>query len=153
MELVVAVVREIRANADILALLGSSSSYPSWVWREKPWEKVEGSQKSAIVISERGGWAAPNRHNTARFPRLQFEVFADPTRTAGGNPSTTEAGAKAKEIFYLLDRMFHLPQGGEVAWQGTRVVGSSRLEEPDVVPVPDGDGLVRLLVSYGVVLG
>lgn len=157
MDLTIAARRELAATNSVTTLLGSSPEWDTWIWRWRPYVSIEGTGECGVVLSVRGGWASPNRHNTAQFPRLQVEVYADVDRNTALNPSTRTAQEKAQEVCEAIDKVFHIPQGGEVKWgNGTddlRIVGSLRLNEPDIVDVPDGDGMVRATVNYGVNLG
>lgn len=163
MDLIRAARRKIVANPDVVALLGSDATWADgWVWQWKTYREIEGTQAASIVVSERSGWAAPNRHNTARFPRLQVEIYVDPIRDPnqfpnGNTPPT--AHERAKAIWDQVDRIFHVPASQDMWWgadppdPGVRVVASIRASEPEIVDVPDGDGAVRLTALYEVSLG
>jgi hypothetical protein len=60
-------------------------------------------------------------------------------------------------VYRLIDRVLHRPDDGGFYWGNTdgtlRIVSSSRAGEPDISDVPDGDGVVRLLVNYNIELG
>lgn len=74
----------------------------------RPFRDPEGSGQSVIVLSERGEWASANSHNSAYFPILQMLVYTDCTRDADGAVLKRDADRKAKHIFRILDRCFHL---------------------------------------------
>jgi hypothetical protein len=119
---------------------------------------MEGTGKACVVLSQRGGWATANRHNTEQFPVLQVEVYSDPTRDANRNPSddyTPEE--RAYEVYRAIDAVLHRPDGFDEDWgdaMGTlRITGSLRAGEPDITDVPEGDGLIRLLVRYEMKVG
>lgn len=157
--LTVAARRELAITPEVTNLLGRDVTWDTYIFRWRPFVEIEGTGASMIVLSERGGWAQPNRHNTARFPLLQVEVFTDPQRATTGVPKGQPAEAhvtpedKAGLVFQAVDRVFHVPQGGELAWSDLRIVSSLRNTEPTTVPVPGGDGVVRLLASYAVTVG
>lgn len=157
MEMLVAARRELMGRPEITTLVGTSDSFSSWIFRWRLYVDVEGTSQCAIVLREDGGWASPNNHNTARFPRLTVEVYADPPRTPRLNPAMATAPDRAKAVFDVLDRVFHIPQGGQISWgdnqERLRIVSSLRLTEPQISTVSDGDGLARLSTAYAVTLG
>lgn len=158
LDLVTAVRRQLALETSVTSLLGSDSTYSTWIFRWRPYVSVEGTESAAVVLAQRGGWTAPNQHNTMEFPRLQVEIFVDPPRDGAGHPQhATAAEEGAYTIWRALDAVLHRPQGGAIEWGDhngkLRVLGSHRLGELDVVDVPEGDGMVRGLVSYGVNLG
>jgi len=157
-DLTIAARRELKGVNAVTSLLGSSAEWDTWIWRWRPYVSIEGTGSAGIVLSIRGGWTSPNQHNTAQFPRLQVEVYADVDRDPSLNPLSRTAEEKALAICQVVDAVFHIPQGGVLMWgngdaNDLRIVGSLRLTEPDVVEVPEGDGMVRATVSYGVNLG
>ena len=135
----------------------TDSPFALWVLT---WEThgitVQGLGCASVVIAERAGWTGPNRHNTSEFPRIQVEIYADVDRERG-LPDRKTAQARAKDVFRIIDRVFHRPDAGGFYWGDAngelRVVSSLRGQEPETEPVPDGDGAQRLLVSYNVELG
>lgn len=122
-------------------------SYQLWV------PKMEGSQSTAIVVQHDGGWAAPNQHNTLRFPRLLLSVWADPLRDDQGNNNDSRVQSRANACFEIADKYLHLAAGGTVMFGSIRVVDCVRLTEPTIASVPDGDGLVHLQAYYAVTQG
>jgi hypothetical protein len=159
-DLVTAARRELASHSDLTDLLGSDATYSTWIFRWRPYVIVEGTSSAAIVLSRRAAHAAPNTHNTMRFPRLQVEIFADELRNAAGNPTrAARAEDYCESVFDVMDKYLHRPDAKGFYWgaegddPGLRILSSWRLDELDVVDVPDGDGMVRGLVSYGVTLG
>jgi len=157
MEMLVAARRELMRTPAVLAEVGSDDRFSAWIFRWRMYVDIEGTGQTAIVLREDGGWASPNQHNTARFPRLGVEIYADVPRTPRLNPARATAQDRAKAAFNVIDRIFHVPQGGQIRWgneEGTlRIVSSLRLTEPQVSAPSEGDGLARLLTSYAVTLG
>jgi hypothetical protein len=94
----------------------------------------------------------PSPWHTTRYPALVIIVHADRTRDDQGRPVHEDAQEKALAVLDEVDRVLHVPQGGEIEWGGVRIVPSVRESEPDVVAVPGGDG-VRATARYGLVLG
>jgi hypothetical protein len=134
-------------------LLGSSDLFAVWIFRWSSFEIVEGSGLVALTLRQPGGWTVPNRHNTARFPLLETIVYADRSRDSEGRPTKEDAQERALQVTDAVDAVLHVPQGGDISWDGVRVLSSVRQSEPDIVTVPDGDGLCRASVRYAVVLG
>lgn len=121
----------------------------------RPWnDTIEGTSTTCAVLSSEGGWAGANLHNTLRFPRLTLNIWADPQRDGGHNvTSQPEVMRRSFNVFRVFDRFLHRTGGDAVMFGTLRVVSSTRLTEPSVLTVPDGDGLVRLQTSYAVTEG
>lgn len=150
-DLIQGAVKYLGAQGDVLELLGSYTDGVPWLFQHTLWVTVEGSQRTAAVVSRAEGWAGPNQYNTMRFPRISLELYADPLRDAGNN--ITDPGEVQRRIeatYQLIDSHLHRPQGGVQMWGTVRTIGCTRLAEPSAYPVPDGGGLVRLQVFYGV---
>lgn len=123
------------------------------IWGYRAWTRMEGTGKTAVVIAHDGGWAAPNTHNTLRFPRLVVTVWADPKRDATKNDIDPYVQKRADACFQVLDKHLHRTGGPSIFWGTLRVVTCVRLTEPNMYPVPDGDGLIRLQTFYAVTEG
>lgn len=135
---------------DVRAVLGGTDSSP-WLFQHQLWVVAEGTQSTAAVIIDAGGWGGPNPHNTMRFPRLSLEISADPIRDAGNNIiDPGEVNRRIKHAYRVIDAHLHRPQGGEQWWGQIRTIGCTRLIEPSVYPVPAGGGLLRLTATYAV---
>jgi hypothetical protein len=104
----------------------------------RPFRDPEGSGTSVIVLSERGEWATANAHNSAYFPSLQMLVYTDCSRDADGGVVMRDGDRKAKHIFRILDRCFHLPGNAPVdrAWPGLMVHASVRGNPFTLTDVP-----------------
>ncbi len=143
------------SKPDVLAVLGSDPDGP-WLFQYELWAKdlIEGSESTALVISSDGGWAGPNLQNTLRFPRLQIDVYADPIRDHGNNViDPGEVQRRAYRAFQVVDKYLHRVNSETQMWGTIRTVSCSRLTEPVVYRVPDGDGLLRCQVYYAVAQG
>lgn len=127
-----------------------------WVFRGRPEYSIDGTNKCSVVIAQRRGWTTPNRHNTARFPQLQVEVFADLTRDAVSAPDRRTAEDRAMDVFHVLDTVFHRPGERGMSWGNGDgrlfVISSARSTEPRVEDVPETDGNVRLTADYDIEL-
>lgn len=140
--------------SDVLAELGAADDASPWLFQQKLHAVVEGSQSAAAVLSSfHGGWAAPNLHNTAEFPRLLLDLWVDPVRDLEHDYiELAETFRRARQVYAVLNRHLHRSTA-EVVWWGTvRILGSTRLGEPVAAEVPDGDGMIRLQVYYAVMM-
>lgn len=150
-DIVSGAVKYLATLSDVTAVLGQTSDGDPWLFQRKLWARVEGSGSTAAFLDTFGAWAAANQHNTARFPRLALEIWADPLRDAGGN--VTEPGEVALRLnaaWKAFDARLHRSYSGQVYWGDVRVVASTRLADPTVYEVPGGDGLLRSLTYYAV---
>jgi hypothetical protein len=154
-DLVQGAVKYLTPLPDIRAVLGR---YPMadepYLFQHQWWVNLEGTGSTGLRVFRDGGWSTPNLHNTMRFHRLGLELHCDPLRDTDKN--TVEPGETYRRIeaaYRAVDRRMHRPQGGDM-WWGTRItMACLRLAEPVVTTVPEGDGMLRLLVFYGVTEG
>lgn len=140
------------------AILDVLGAYPvtgtPWLFQHQLWETIENSQSTAAVITRQPGWAAPNVHNSMRFPRIGLEITCDPLRDAGSNVTDPgEVMRRCEAVYRVFDSFLHRPQGGDQMWGTVRTIACVRLTEPYVYAVADGNGMQRLIVSYGVTEG
>jgi hypothetical protein len=151
---------ELVSRGVLVGLVGTDSVWTDgWIFQHQRYIDVRSTGSACVVLASRAGWSGPNRHNTVRFPRLQVEAYVDPTRDTNLNPSgeaPPTVQERADAIFKAIDPVLHRVDGGGFIWGGVggiRIVSSLRGVEPDIVEVPDGDGEVRMLVSYDLELG
>lgn len=140
---------------DVTSLVGSAPDGTPYIFQDTLHAVLEDSQQAAVVFSTMGGWAAPHDYNTMEFPRLLLDLWVDPIRDANNNyVELAETRRRARKIYAVLNQHLHRPQvGGPVYWGTVRTIGCTRLGEVVIAPVPDGDGLIRAQVFYGVILG
>lgn len=158
---VVAAARKYLAQqASVLTVLGSDSIWDLWLFQEKLLTKVESSGKVACVLKQKGSWTSPNTYNTARFPRLVTEFYADPDRDSKNNVVTPlSAKDRILAAHEVIDSFLHIVSGKENWWPsfGTtgacRILRSTRQGELDWFDVPEGDGVLQGTVSYAIGLG
>lgn len=96
-------------------------------------EQLDGTGGMAIVVSRLGNWATPDPIQTARFPVLQVDCYADHTRTPQGEIDELDAADKAETLWDAVDKVTHAQRG--VVWgglNGLRIVSSQRWVEPDL---------------------
>lgn len=137
---------------EVTAFLATFEDGEHYLFQYEMQGVVETTSKAAVVISRNGSWSSPNYHNTAKFPRLSVEVWVDPLRD--GENNVIEPIESRRRAFFLLDQIdkrLHRPQGGAPQFWGTvRTIESTRLGEPVLYAVPDGDSMLRGQVFYGV---
>lgn len=126
-----------------------------WIFDRKLRVAVENSQRCAVVINSSFGWTVPNTYNTARFPLVVVDIFADPTRNADHSVALDDAETKARHIYDELFKVMHTvnpssANGLSIFWGDLRITSSESLAEPSVTPVADGNGLVLLRARFGV---
>lgn len=155
-DIVTGCVKWLRAKTDVTDAVDTfqiGGQIGPGIWGYRLWTRMEGSSKTSVVISHDGGWAAPNMHNTLRFPRLVLNVWADPQRDAQKNDVDPWVQRRANRVFEVVDKHLHRITGPEMYWGDLRVVSCVRLTEPIRYPTPDGDGLIRLQAFYAVTEG
>lgn len=152
--LVQGAVKYLLSFSDVTDVLGTTTDGNPLLFQDELYARMEGTQSTAAVVSLAGGWAGPNQHNTMRFPRLSLELWADPRRDDGNNElKPGETRRRIDNAYQVIDRYLHRPQSGTQMWGTVRTITCTRLVEPLIYAVPDGNGLLRLQVFYGVAQG
>lgn len=139
--------------AAVSAYIIGGQSVPG-IFQYRPWATIEGTSTTCAVLTSDGGWAGANLHNTLRFPRLTLNLWCDPIRDSSRNViDPGEVMRRAFNTYRVFDRYLHRTGGDDVMFGSLRTVSSTRLTEPSIIVIPDGDGLVRLQVTYAVTEG
>lgn len=143
---------------NVLGPTGSDSEGLVWLFPRDLSVVVEGSAQVAATVSVAGSWARPNPHNTAQFPRLRLDLYADSSRTLG-KIARRDSEARAWFAWAPFNRELHRSDGFAEIWgalgldPGLRVWGSSLLSHPDTFDTPDWDGGTHLVSYYGLCVG
>ena len=86
-------------------MLARSTKWDTWIFDENPvGSKIENTSKCLIVVTEGEAWSGANDHNTAWFPTLNVDVWADPTRNENGSIKLYDAKTKIERIARVVDR-------------------------------------------------
>lgn len=142
--------------------VGEMADGTPWLFQDtyddnRPFRDPKGTGMAAVVVGFRDSWGV-NAHNTMGMPLIQVLVYADLTRHVDGTPQARDAKDRAVRVWEAVDALLH-DSGGVLG--GLRVtltnpattvtlVSSQRAEGPSVLPVPDGDGMERLMARYEV---
>lgn len=138
---------------EVLAMIGEDAE-GSFLFQWNLGIVIEGTQKAAVVVKQMGSWAAPNIHNTLRFPRVSVEFYVDPLRDAAGHYiDLTEVRRRMNSLYNAVDKRLHRPQAGDQIWGTLRTLECTRLGEPIIYEIPSGDGALRAQVFFGVAVG
>jgi hypothetical protein len=141
----------LRTQPGVLAALSTTDAGTPMLFQHRLFVRLEGTGAIAAVIGRGGGWSSANDYNTARFPRLSLEIWADPIR--GGTNHVRDPGEVWRRIeaaFVAFDRVLHRTSGGVQWWGTVRTISSTRNAEPLTYVVPDGDGMLRTIAYYAV---
>lgn len=165
-DLALAARRRLAAEPSLRGVLGPSppgTVSTTWLFPRELSVVVEGTGLAAAVLSIQSGWARPNAHNTAQFPRLIVEIYADSQRGQGTEVVRWDAPARAWWARRAFRAVLHRPYGFVEVWgadagaappdPGQRVWGSQELVEPDMESLPDWPGGVVLRLEYGLNVG
>jgi hypothetical protein len=166
-----AVRRYLAAQPDCIEALGPptevDSPWDTWLFTRELAVVVEnavpnGAGAVAGVVSVEGPWTLPNRHNTARFPRVIVTLYADGTRT-DGKLTVRDAEARAWVAWHPIDLVLHRMDAFSEIWgarpdetppdPGLRVWGSQRIIDPIAFSIQDWVGGIRLRSEYGLNTG
>ncbi len=94
-------------DQDIKNAVGTSSMWPQWVFEDRPMVLLEFSQSVMIVLNEVGSWSASEQNFNVRYPILQVDVWADPTRNSDNTVRMYDAADKIEAVFPFLNRYFN----------------------------------------------
>jgi hypothetical protein len=149
--------------AGVTGLLGSYPlSDPNVSNAGKPWlfsdnsqgvlSTLEGSSAAAVVCSDFGGWAVPEPFGTLRFRRLRVDIWVDPLRDGGANvtESSSITANRGMTVFAAVQFRLQRTDADAVFWGDLCTNDCHLLAEPQFLPVPDGDMLLRGSAYYGV---
>lgn len=150
-------------QSSVTSLVGTDTQVGEWLFVNVPEATVENSSTCLVVIYTEDGWGA-NQHNTARFPTLVIDIWADPTRNPDRSVRWRDADLKAEAVYLAIDKHLHRvsnsePGGASVIWgtaeeiankTGVRIISSSRVNEPSSRPAFDDQGAVIWTVRYDV---
>jgi hypothetical protein len=163
--LTLAIRNELAKVTPLRALLAKSKIWDTYIFDSRPLGgPIEGSQLAQIVVSGTRPYTGANDHNTLRFPQINIDIWADPTRNVDGSVKVDDAKDKIEAIFPHVDRVLHRvdrSQSGSVIIWGTAeevanktgvvVSGSHRISgDIDYSPVKDSEGTWMGRISYGV---
>lgn len=139
--------------------IGSDDAFVNgWIFDSNLMVRQENTQRCAIVVSYGGGWAAPLDGNTAHFPSVVVDIWADPTRNEDNSPTTDDAKAKCFFIHDAVFKALHLAHHADVDgnspiyFDNTRVTSSELIGEPTLTWITDGNGARMLRSNYGISL-
>jgi len=154
-----AVVNYLLQQPSVVSTVGADSEGP-WIFSGRPDATIENTGEAMIVVNVDNGWGA-NTHNTARFPVITIDIWADPTRNPDLSVRTKDADLKAEAVYLAVDPFLHLVNaniGGEFIFFGTpeqianktgvRIISSSRNDEPSYRPALNDEGAVLATVTY-----
>lgn len=150
-------------QTSVTDLLGKDELNQPMIYANQPEATIENTGSAMVVISVVDGWGA-NDHNTARFPILTVDIWADPTRNIDLSVKRKDADLKIEKVFLAMDKFLHmmnnsLPGGASVMWgtateltnrQGTRITSSIRQDEPTIRPAIDDQGAMVGTIRYAV---
>lgn len=165
-DLALAAHRRLSQVAGIRAVLGPlppGSAASTWLFTRDLGVVVEGTGLAAAVLSVQSGWARPNAHNTASFPRLVVQIYADSQRGLNSAVVRQDAPARAWWAHAAFRKVLHRTDAFSEVWgadplaspsdPGMRVWGCQELAEPDLEPLQDWPGGVLLRAEYGLSVG
>ena len=112
-------------------------------------EKVNGTGKAAIVISERPG-ESPGAHNWWR-PRIEVWIYADNT-TVDGVVDEQDRDDRMMAIFEQVDKVLHFSDYEMRSWGTYRFLRSLRDAEPQFLPDESEERVLYISYTQTVVI-
>lgn len=128
----------------------------AWVFSGNMAAEIKGSQASAFVLTDAGGWGTPPMLGTQRFMRLRLEIWTDPVRDGGNNIVVTQSKtiARCLDAFRVAHKYLQRTDPDTQVWGDLVTFSCQLLVEPEPVQMPDGDqggmGAVLGTAVYGV---
>lgn len=135
--------------------VGHSSAGMPWLFSGNMLAQIKGSQSSAMVLTDYGGWSPPPQYGSQRFRRLRVDVWTDPVRDASGNITQTESNTvnRCLHVFRILNLYLQRHDPDTQTWGDLVTFGCQLLTEPQPAQIPDGDsqgaGVVMGTAFYG----
>lgn len=144
-DIVLAARRYLAEQEELTDLLGSGDGFDTWIFRGQdsaamPLVRMEGTKSASLVIWRTASSMAGNMHNNMRFPRIGVDIYIDPGRDSSSNVISPNLLPRFNPIEEVLDKLLHIPQGGELAWDSLRILGSHRKVDWNIGSLSDTDG-------------
>jgi hypothetical protein len=122
------------------------------VYKYRLEEKVDGTGKTALVVSRNNGWATPDPIGSCEYPILRVDCYADPTRDDTGEIRKLDALDKAYAVARAVKRAFYWPHrgrfmGGVGSDLGLMVMSIAPRSEPYATTRSDMHGGGRTIVE------
>lgn len=95
------------ADEDIQSLVGSSSNFPVWVFEDRPWATIEGTQTSMVVVTEDTPFSEVPAFGTIGSSRVHVDIWSDCTRNSDGSVQVRDADDKIKAIVPHVMKYLH----------------------------------------------
>jgi hypothetical protein len=148
--------------SDITNAVGSDSDGP-WIFEGTCGVRMQGqsintpgSAVTSIVVYRSGNWGTPAPGMTAEFPKLGFEIWADPPRqlspdTGKGEVTRPQDARVAAEYLYsILDYYMNRTYRGIVMFGDVYTFDSVRLGSMTYLPtLPSDDHTIMGSCFYG----
>lgn len=142
---------------DITNLVGSDFD-GAWIFEGAPGVNMQGISKTtpgsavtSIVVFNAGTWGSPPPGQTVDFPKLGFEIWADPPRDEHGQVTRPQDARVAAEWLYkVLDFYMNRTARGVVMFGDVYTWDSNRMGSIAYLPsVPADDHTIMGTVYYG----
>jgi len=154
-----AAVQYLAGLAPVTSLLGSfPASDPvaanaglPWIFLNDLLVTMEGSSQAAIVCSPAGSMQVAPMLSTARYPRLSVAMYVDPLRDSSRNIIETSGATilRGQKLSAYLHSHLQRTDPDIQVWGDMVTISCQLLAGGEFLPVPDGDGLQRKEVFYG----
>ena len=137
--------------------IGTDATWPAgWVFAGdrdgNPFRAAEGTGKVSVVLFSNDHWSAPGHNHTAQFPLLRVNIFADPDRDAGGQPTKHNAEDKAQAVYDRIRPLFHDAANRVSRFDDLPIISTVEGSSLGLFGVPEGDGTVMGVATYEIAL-
>lgn len=113
-----------------------------WLFSGDLLVNIGNSSAAALVLSDFGGAASPQRLGTERFRRLRADIYVDPLRDAEYNVTETSSltAQRGMDVFRALQALLHRRDPDTVLWGDMVTTGCRLITEPQFIQLPSGSG-------------
>jgi len=96
----------------------------------------------ALVLSDHGGWQAPQRMGTERFRRLRVDLYVDPLRDVSYDVTETSSLTEDRgmDVFRALQSLLHRRDNDAIIWGDMVTTGCMLLTEPEFIQMGSASG-------------
>lgn len=142
----------------VTSLVGSDFNGP-WIFQETIGVRMQGASTltpgfpiTSLVVFNAGTWGSPTPGQTADYPKLGIEIWADPPRDPKGQvTSPNDARLAADWLYKTIDFYMNRTARGVVMFGDVYTWDSTRLGTITYLPpVPSDDHTIMGTVYYGI---
>jgi hypothetical protein len=113
-----------------------------WLFTGDLLVNIGNSSAAAVVLSDHGGWQAPQRMGTERFRRLRLDIYIDPLRDASFDVIETSSLTEDRgmDLFRAIQSLLHRRDNDTITWGDLVTTACVLLTEPEFIQMGASSG-------------